>query len=300
MNKTYVNFAKSLLLVILMCVLVLSGCGKQAVEESFTKYSCSKKDAPEAVVYVQLDINPSFIIGLAEDGTVVSIEANNADAEDVLINYLGDAYFNSDSTGLPLDAVIQDLAVATKNGGYIDDTFEVEVIPLSGNMDEQAFDEACEMAASVLSEEEGITASFEYAPTGEDDAADEEGNSPTGEEENDNVCDLCGGSGEITCDLCNGTGTVVEIRVHEEMVRNDYVCPYCGGAGILDDGMHGGETAPCDYCGAATGVESGDFREKAYDKVEVEEEETLPCNRCGGSGKLKCNRCSGTGVINGN
>ena len=103
------------------------------------------------------------------------------------------------------------------------------------------------------------------------------------------TCKSCDGSGKITCTACNGVGTITRTEIGVEEVYNGYVCPVCGGAGVIDDGMHGGETAPCGYC------QSGEYRELAYDEVEVEETITDACNTCGGSGQMTCSQCNGAG-----
>lgn len=327
----------SLILLPMILLFLLTACGDKStpedasttdvqenfVQESFTQYSCEETES-EAAVFLQLDINPSFILGMTETGNVVSIEANNADAEDVLVNYL-DNYFNGVTGGVELEYVIRDLGDAIQQGGYIEDTLEISVTMLSGTMEDDVLEEAFEHATAYLADEDGITASFDFVSDPEENSLDgqeenvepkedspesqaeneeyneepAEGQEEIAEPEEDHICDLCHGDGTMVCDLCNGTGTVVEIETREVAVRNGYVCPYCGGAGILDDGLHGGETAVCGYCGGdgTTGSMSGDFREKAYDTQTIEEEVTRPCSRCNGNGIMNCPHCEGTGFI---
>lgn len=334
-NNSRVSFTKYLSLFVLLAILMLAGCGKQSSsgkdskastyvpDTGLAEYNCETEIAIDELIYVQLDINPSFILGMTKEYKVVSIVANNDDAEDVMLNCMKD-YFAEVSGGVELENVIHDLAQATKEGGYIEDTFDVSVTVLSGDVKESAFEQVFDWAATELAENDGIEASIDnftieteiYTENqNNDNSSGEPGNDNSSgdpvnddnsddsidnmSDEEDNTCDLCHGECTIVCDLCNGECEITEIEEREVRVRNNYVCPYCGGVGILDDGLHGGQKAVCGHCGGEgkTGPISGDFNELAYDTEIIEEEVIRPCPRCDGSGILPCPHCEGTGVI---
>lgn len=300
--QTSVRHIISLILLPILMSFVLTACWDRNMSEnastdapgSFTRYSCEEDSESKATVFVQLDINPSFILGMTADGQVISIEANNEDAENVMVNSLSH-YFDDVTGGVELEYVLRDIGEAVRQCGYIEDTLNVSYSVLSGNTEGDTLENAFEQAAAYLTDD-GITASFEPASDSNGDSSELQSENAESE---DKTCDACNGEGTVACDLCNGTGTVTEIEEQEVEVRNDYVCPYCGGAGVLDDGMHGGETAVCGYCGGEgkTGSMSGEFREKAFDLETVEEEIVRPCSRCNGKCIMECGRCGGTGFI---
>jgi len=78
-------------------------------------------------------------------------------------------------------------------------------------------------------------------------------------------CDSCGGSGNVNCDECNGGGS------------DD--CGNCDGSGDVD----------CDYCEGSGNDEEGD------ECSSCDGSGRESCNTCGGSGEVECTWCGGSG-----
>lgn len=106
------------------------------------------------------------------------------------------------------------------------------------------------------------------------------------------VCEICNDEGFTDCHMCGGLGYEVVISNEEVLVRNSYVCPVCKGKGWINDGKHGGEVAECGFCDGGGNKGSGEFKEKAYDRVIQPFEHHFNCNICNGTGKEPCFNCT--------
>lgn len=278
------------MLIVSFLLLLTCGCSSKnnkaaeiaapSVADSGTMIELGAKE--NARHFLQIDINPSVIVGYTEDDTVVYIASINADGYKLLKKHQTDI-----AIGEPLDTALGSIMSAAHVDGYEAENFDVE-IRFSGEEKGSAEDiveltrqavKVCDFDIKVVVEEKseivfdpdaGITETVE--------------------------CELCGGKGIRVCEDCNGAGERLVLVPYEQEVRNDYVCEVCGGKGWIDDGMHGGEIGNCDSCGGMEGkMPSGDFRAKAYDRVMVEEEELRRCEPCDGSGEVLCQQCGGEG-----
>lgn len=83
------------------------------------------------------------------------------------------------------------------------------------------------------------------------------------------ICNYCGGTGQLVCDLCKGTGNV------------PITCPTCGG--VFEPGIPPG----------APGSPIPEKCETCFGKGTVPQD----CNYCGGTGQLVCDLCKGTGTV---
>lgn len=267
---------KFLMILLALSVIALCACGIGDSAEEKLVYEAENSDNAEIVSYVRIEINPSYTIGMTEDCKVVSIQANNEDAENVLTNYMK-GYFDEADTGVEINYFIQDLIRFTTDAGYAQDECTVEMIVESGDVDRNILEQACTECADVLHDESGIMISFHS------------------EELSIDVNSVDGG---ITCSRCNGTGYVTVTYTHVECVYNGTPCRICNDVGTVDDGMHGGQRAACGECmgfGAAHSVGdkddgscnfNGDYRTYAFDEVEEKEEIQEICEDCGGTGRL--------------
>lgn len=257
-------------------------------------------------VAVQITINPDAILYLKGE-TVVGISYLNDDAKDI--------YFTELVIGKDYNEALCNLFKTASNAGVLkeDGKVSVEIVetkttnePLDFVYDtpiealETVNTETGNNATAVLggkTEDEWVTyRDSKNRPENDLERPSQSSNKLPNTESTDNVCTGCNGTGHVDCQVCKGTGETIRIEKKETEVRNDYVCPTCSGKGWIDDGMHGGKTAVCGHCGGGVQTPSGDFREKAYDTVIVEEKIPEPCGNCGSTGKRTCEHCNGSGV----
>ena len=313
---------KLLSLILITMLLLCAACGSvaepaagSAVEsaaaerDSASEEPASEESAAEAnwAATLNLKINPEFELQLDAGGGVISVRALNDDAASLLET--GTIAWQDDAGDLrPLDGVAEDILRAADNGGFLASDAEIHltVTALEGS---QSFGDAALSAFTDAVNAYAAEAGYSLAPVTDYAAeveflSEEEFGAPGGEEET--ICPTCGGDGHIecpdcaatgacVCEDCGGTGTLTRTEIYEKQVRNSYVCPYCGGTGVLDDGMHGGETAECGFC--TTNGGSGEWSALAYDTVQYEEIITETCPRCEGSGSYACPQCEGAVII---
>lgn len=109
------------------------------------------------------------------------------------------------------------------------------------------------------------------------------------------ICETCGGKGEVTCPTCDGRGRVT--------------CSKCGGSGTLRCSSCGGRgSSSCSYCGGS-GHRQESYQERCIVSTEYKEGSafgtpvygyrtayrSVTCSSCGGSGKHTCSSCGGSG-----
>ncbi len=278
---------KVLIILVALSLLLVCGCSsnisdnKPTVGEAEIIEFGKKEDAK---YLLQVDINPSLIVGYAKNENVVYIASNNADGYELLGKHDANKIL-----GEPIHAAVGSLMTAAHEDGYETENFDVSISFIGEEKDDdeiimqiarQAV-ETCDFDIKITVEEKNeIVYNAEIGVT--ETAA----------------CNVCRGEGAVTCEDCKGKGERIVIVQREKEVRNDYVCEICGGKGWIDDGMHGGEIGNCDSCGGIEGKNpSGDFRKKAYDLVMVDEEEMRKCDTCNGSGSVVCRKCNGSGTL---
>lgn len=279
---------KRIIVIATLMALLLCGCAAKGGGET---PSGSPKDViavgniEDAKYLLQMDINPSVLIGYAEDENVVYLASNNADGYEFLERHEANLFL-----GEPINAAVGALMLAAHEDGYDAEGFDVELVFVG---EEKGDVESLMQIARSAAE----TCDFDIKVIVE--GANEITYSPENGFLDRAACDACGGKGIHICEECSGKGERMVTVQREKRVRNDYVCEICGGLGWIDDGMHGGEIANCDSCGGMEGkMPSGDFQEKAYDTVMVDEEEMRFCEVCQGSGEVECEKCHGTGQSN--
>lgn len=291
---------KILVFLMIVVMMLVGGCA----ENSGGKHSDPSERSPteganwiafgkkeDAKCLLQVDINPSVIVGYADNEEVVYVASNNADGYELLREHDAEKIL-----GEPINAAIGSIMTAAHEDGYEAGNFDVS-ITFSGEEKGDPEDmfrivrgavETCDFDITVLAEGN----EFIYSPESGISEISKQGESGT------HVCGVCNGEGILFCEVCNGEGETIVIVQREKEVRNDYVCEVCGGEGMIDDGKHGGKKGNCDSCGGAEGkMPSADFREKAYDRVMVDEEEKRRCEQCDGSGTIACGECGGAGKL---
>ncbi|MBR1440654.1 MAG: hypothetical protein IJ589_05450 [Lachnospiraceae bacterium] len=279
---------------------LLSACGNkpepvpepepEPVIDEYAPVSIQAATSAQVVKTISLEINPSFTMGLDSENKVIELTAENMDAF-VVLDALGN-YFPESTDGVELKYVMRDVALATARSDLDIQDYSMNV-HVDGDVPETVVQEACREAAAEVYEDQNIEVSCRCTDMNIDFVC----NQDTIDSIRDLPCTLCGGTGSCSCSHCGGTGVIITTRTHQEEVRNDYVCPVCGGKGWVDDGMHGGQTAVCGNCGGGSQPASADFRELAYDIVDVTEEFEDPCPACGGTGSTPCTGCNGTGIL---
>lgn len=273
---------KQLIILVALSLLLVCGCSSnQKIETSSTIKKAEiiefgKKE--DAKYFLQIDINPSVIVGYTKNEYVAYIASNNADGYALLEKHDANTIL-----GEPIHAAIGSIMTAAHEDGYESENFDVAIRFVGEEKDD--YDRMIQMARHAIE-----TCDFEIKITVEDNEtiySAQTGISETA------TCNACYGEGFVTCENCNGKGERIVIVQREKEVRNDYICEVCGGKGWLDDGLHGGKTANCDFCGGIEGkMPSGDFSEKAYDRIMVDEKEKRKCEFCDGSGTVLCPECS--------
>lgn len=266
------------------------GNNKPSVNGEIDILELGNKD--DAKYLIQIDINPSVIVGYESNQNVVYLASNNKDGYNLLKKHDAEKIF-----GEPVNAAVGSIMTAAYNDGYASENFDVKINFISeekADIEElmqitRAAVETCDFDIKATVENES---EIDYSP---ENGISEKNTTDTSA----NKCDICNGKGFITCSNCNGKGEAIVIVEREIEVRNDYVCEICGGSGWIDDGMHGGEKGNCDSCGGAEGkMPSADFKALAYDIEIIEEEEMRFCEPCAGSGETECSKCHGTGELN--
>lgn len=318
------------ILFLLLSSLLLGACGKAqtAADGGSAQIEMSAPDAmvdlwvDPSIPYdsvVQISINPLFLIYLDKEQKVLSVVAENEDAERVC----GDIELEGNS----FDQAFGKILMESYQKGYLsnDKQVEVNVLALAEGTKTYAPDivqhakeivedtaEVCNidlhtevLMSSRVVDMQGDTwkdndkvAYVEKASDGADKQQGDAQDNGTSDE-----CQVCGGIGTLTCQECNGTGEL--IMVCEDCKDTGYVvCSLCQGEGSCEDETLAGGTMveegvyvfdePCDLCGGDTLLE-GQCR---YCKG------TGKCTTCGGSGQEAndqggvnpCHTCGGTGL----
>lgn len=97
--------------------------------------------------------------------------------------------------------------------------------------------------------------------------------------EDEQDCNVCGGTTQVTCIRCNGKGSELCTFCFESGVVS-VNCTACSGTGKVDN----------ETCNACQG--SGKVNEKC---TNCDGRGRIPCGRCGETGKEPCTMCFGTG-----
>lgn len=275
----------SILLVMVMLAFSLAACGgKDNAGKDSTGAGNTEKGNTESndtgkgntantgsAAKINITINPDADILIGEDGKVVEIVCNNADATT--------AYGKLDVKGQDIETVAKEMVKAATEAGFMQDEKPVTLtVEASQNTGQQLLDQAVEAKDGVqkaLTEED-----FQHAPV---IAEIKEG------EVTDDTCDLCYGNGVIVCDGCNGT-TFLDGNAWTICGKctgeGKAVCSLCNGKSLID----------CDSCGG-TGVDNNQDDGKCF---ACHGEGKIHCVRCGdGAGYQQCEDCNGEGRLGG-
>ncbi len=250
--------------ILLICLFIV-GCGKKDDNQEVVEYG--KKD--QAVYLVQMDINPSVIIGYDDDQIVVYLSSNNKDGYDLLTKYQSEELI-----GKTFEAATNNIISNAYEEGYDKQDFDVKVVSIgTKEADKKKTVEAIGNAVKNCNFEVKVSVEgtknaddkvdFSYNPENTESVAlineiidklenaeDSDSNDETAEK------------GATTCGDCHGSGVI-----H----CNEQTCLVCKGTG----------TQPCPRC--------------MGEKWEENESSGVACLHCGGTGTQECKACAGSG-----
>ncbi len=220
--------------IIFLIGLLIAGCGKKDNnQDEVVEYG--KKN--QAVYLVQMDINPSVIIGYDEDQIVVYLSSNNKDGYDLLKKYKCE-----DLIGKTFEATINSIITNAHEEGYDRQDFDVKVVSVGAKKaDTKTAVEALGNAVKNCDFE--VKVSVEVSENSKD-KVDSSNTDITENVDNSGViCDACYGSGVIHCEaqvclVCNGSGKQPCPRCNggmwEENERSQVACLHCDGTGTQE------------------------------------------------------------------
>lgn len=253
--------------IIFMIGLLLAGCGKKDNnQDEVVEYG--KKN--QAVYLVQMDINPSVIIGYDENQIVVFLSSNNKDGYDLLKKYKCEELI-----GKTFERTTNNIITNAHEEGYEQQDFDVKVVSVGEKKaDTKTTVEAignavknCNFEVKVsieVSENTEDKVDFSFNPENPEsfDLITEIIDKLESSEDFDSNTEI---NGDVTCDACNGSGVI-----HYE----EQLCRVCDGTGTL----------PCPRC------DGGMWEEN--------ESSGIACLHCGGAGTQECIACAGSGKWN--
>ena len=280
-----------ILSLLLILVLLFSGCGKTAESGG---NNADSMETPDKFAYtVLVTINPEIKLYMDESDKILAVEYLNNDAKT--------AYSDKEIVGLTLDDGLANIVETAIEKEYLKDgkdiTVELDEVK-SDTVNRDTVLSSADRAIKAVLKEKDIAANVIITTDSETAASITDTSSTTQLETTQPVtntsasntepivikCANCGGSGECPgchggkdqCPACDGTGNEVCQNCDTNGMQT---CPNCHGSG-KDSGCPVCRGSGQDYCGrcGGSGVDQGQV-----------------CVDCGGTGKVKCEQCNGTG-----